>query len=269
MTGQTGPAVRPLTATCPGCLKSFTCQLPVGDNWTLCPLCGEKFLAGRDSRTWLVLEGSPRKTDFGRTKVIGDGGRIDLGYATDKVSQVYEIGILEYLPGQKKKIFLYAALAVFVFLVFWARIVISSWQAAGDLTDDNPQAVLAATTVSYDDRAFYQDILKFRKWSKNRTFADYVLSQPDMSTRLYKYAIARLSPDSCQEFTSLTLNSRPRGAITMVGTCFQERLANPVLDIDFKDRQAVFSVPESREVIQKDIFPSEPDNGLDGANNPK
>jgi hypothetical protein len=224
-------------------------------------------LARRDTQTWLALEGSPRKTKFGRSKAIGEGGRFGLGYATDKVSQIYEIGILEHTPGQKKKIFLYAALAVFVFLVFWAKIVISSWRAAGDLTGDNPQAVLAAATVSYDDRAFYQDILKFRKWSKNRTFANYVLSQPDMSTRLYKYAIARLSPDRCQEFTTLTLNSRPRGAITMVGTCFQERLASPVLDIDYKDRSAVFSVPESREVIQIDIFPSEPGSGAEGANN--
>jgi DNA-directed RNA polymerase subunit RPC12/RpoP len=246
-------------AVCPRCLKKFPIPPGSPDQWVMCPQCGERFLDNRTDPVLAALGEAPVSTNF-RPKKVSFRTNATVSYGPDLVRQVYEVGVVEYPPGRKKKIIITASVVVFVFLLLYGRLLVSSWQEAEELVDKIPPAKVAAVSEVYGDQAFQKDMIYFFRWSKDKSFSRDVINTSGNVSRIFKYAMARLAPGECQEITSLTLSSTGGGGVRMVGQCYNENQSNPVVLVSWPGRQAVLSVPNSREIIDVTIFPPDPNS---------
>ncbi|MDR1396051.1 MAG: hypothetical protein LBK52_07780, partial [Deltaproteobacteria bacterium] len=237
---------------CPSCLKSFQ---PGSSGWTACPRCGEKFLA-RPAALWPLPEEAPPPGAFRKRR---PWRARKVTYAGDNVRQVYEIGIAENELPLKRKFALAALAAGVLFLVFYGRLLVSSWQSAGELIDPVVHPRTATVSQAYGQSSFEQDVVSFFRWTRGRHLNDYPIDRSSISSRLFKYAVARLAPDECQEFTSLTLNSLAAGqplgpGVRIIGQCYNSALEDPQVLVRWSGREALLSVPAKTEVLSVTLF---------------
>ncbi|MDR1872500.1 MAG: zinc-ribbon domain-containing protein [Deltaproteobacteria bacterium] len=252
---KTPPLVAPdpgvsQNAICPSCLKPVAVNLTNDqDRWVVCPSCGEKFVAPANP-AWVTLGDHKVAADFKPTRA-----KSRLVLNVDKMAQVYEIGLPERAPGHRRKMIMAVSALLLLGLGLYGYLILSSWREATSLVENSPTPT-GVGAVNYTEDDFKKDLFNFHRWGKNKFFSNYVVNYSSDSSRFFKYAISKLAPNECQEFTSLTLNSTRHAGVSVKGHCFEERLADPILQVDWQGQYAVLSVPAvNREIFRVPIFP--------------
>jgi hypothetical protein len=219
------------------------------DAWVDCPHCGEKFLAPANPALVSLGEGQ-KYPGFRPTRA-----KSRLVLKVDKMAQLYEIGIQESLPGQKRRLIMAAVAAFLLALSLYAYLLIHSWRDAASLAGASPLATEAGSRHPYGEEDFKADLLNFNRWARDKFLSNYSIDYSGHSSRLFKHAVSRLAPYECQDFTSLTLNAKKKAGVSITGHCYDRRLASPTISVEWRGREAIVSVPGSAEAIRVELFP--------------
>jgi hypothetical protein len=167
------------------------------------------------------------------------------------------VTVLDVAPGKKRKTLLVALVAVFLVVLVYGHLILSSFREAETLVDNpTPAPKSEPTTYTYND--FTRDLLDFRHWARDKRLKNYIIEYSGHSSRLFKYAIAQLAPDKCQEFTSLSLSASKQVGVSITGQCFHSNLANPTANIQWRGRSAIVTVADVRKVLNVEIYPTTP-----------
>jgi hypothetical protein len=229
------------------------------DNWATCPWCGEKFLA-HSQPDWRSLElaQEPARPNYRPTMTRRPLER--LVFKVDSVSQIYEVATLDYPPGWKNRLSLVVVGIILLGGGFFANFLINSWREAQSLRDTYPEPT-SVKSQAYDETAFRADLVRFRRWLRDKSLTSFVIDYSGSTSRLFKRAMTQLQPNECQEFTSLTLRSWGRGGVKITGQCYDEKRPSPTILIAWKERQAILSSPNSSEIMNVVIYPANPGQG--------
>jgi DNA-directed RNA polymerase subunit RPC12/RpoP len=235
---------------CPSCLKPYMAHLANGqDEWIDCPNCGEKFLA-QANPAWVTPSPWSKEPGFKPTKA-----KSRLVLKVDSMAQLREIGFLENAPGQKRKLLLAAVAVVAIGLFLFLFLLVTSWRNAQSLAEASAPP-RGSPLEAYEEKDFKKDLLNFYHWSRDKFLSNYTIDYSGHSSRLFKYSMARLAPQECQEFSKLTLNAVSKAGIKILGHCYDSRRPNPVIFVNWKGRQAILSTPESAETLHVEIYPA-------------
>ncbi|MDR0548769.1 MAG: zinc-ribbon domain-containing protein [Deltaproteobacteria bacterium] len=235
---------------CPSCLQPLIATLAVGqDSWLNCPHCGEKFLAPANPAL-VSLNAAPLAKGFKPAKA-----KKRLVLKVDSLGQLYEIGVLDQSLSQKRRIALALIVVVAIGLGLYGLLLVASWREAHNLSAPTLPPEVIAPIAAYDDGDFRQDLYSFSRWSRGKFLSNFEIDYSGYSSRLFKYAIKKLAPKDCQEFTSLTLNALDQGGVKITGHCYQTRLANPTILVNWRGREAILTTPESSEIITVELYP--------------
>ncbi|MDR2421839.1 MAG: zinc-ribbon domain-containing protein [Deltaproteobacteria bacterium] len=248
--GQAASQAKRREVFCPSCLAPTSVDLADGrDAWVVCPHCGEKFLALANP-AFVSYDVRPKDSQFKPSRV-----KSRLILKVDKMAQLYEIGVQGASSGQKRRLALAVAAAILVAFGLYAYLLIHSWRGAASLAEASPLATEVGERRPYRETDFKADLLNFKRWSRDKYLSNYSIDYSGYASRLFKHAVARLAPSECQEFTSLTLNASKKAGVSLIGHCYNSRLANPSISIEWKGREAIVSVPGSAEIINVELFP--------------
>jgi hypothetical protein len=222
------------------------------NDWATCPECGEKFLTKAQPAWPDLMERPQLNLRLNRSRKAAS-----LFLKVDAVSQLYEIGVLDSAPAQDRKTIMIALLAVIIGVLIYGRFIVGEFQNAADLAEPyTPPTTLIGS--SYGEKAFIADLSAFHRWSREKALINFPVTQSGPASRLFKYAMARLAPDECQEFTSLTLSTKAKASVHITGQCFDAKLSNPTALVRWRGREALVTVPDSLEVISVVIYPPDP-----------
>jgi hypothetical protein len=114
-------------------------------------------------------------------------------------------------------------------LIFLAEALIlrSSWRSANSMVGlQQNSKPLAPTAYSLDELVL--DLRSLQAGTVNNTFVDRTVDFTGNESRIYKFAVSQLAPNSCQSITRLNIQSNePSRELDMIGTCLN-RTERPV-----------------------------------------
>lgn len=232
---------------CPGCRVKLRVPDSHLENqkeiWVKCPKCGERFRPqslNLDSELGRVT-GSPGPAH--EKSVTDILNRMQLDQMSPRSSEDFE-RVLDALPvipetPPHTKILLGITISL-VFALFFALILIFRASQAPPLETPPPTPPIMADygkdLLLSDFLALRKDILRFQQ-------LDRYINYRGRESRVYKYFIPLLAPDSCQEVTQLRMWSfRTSDGLKIGGECLEPMGVAAILDIRWNFNNAVISV---------------------------
>ncbi|MDR2349374.1 MAG: zinc-ribbon domain-containing protein [Deltaproteobacteria bacterium] len=236
---------------CPGCMT----KLRVSDSsltgkkevWVKCPKCGERFRpqpGNLDKELGLApAQTAPvpgqrdavnsilNRIDYNR---LGTGAREEAGTILDA---------LPVLPEDPPRTKIWLGLtAVMVILLLGAMGWVFAYSVAPPV---ETQAYEAPPPLDYGKDILLSDFLALRRDLLRLRHVDRNINYKGRESRIYKYYVPLLAPDTCREITEIHLwSTRTTDGFKMSGTCADPRLEGATLEVRWDLRAAKIAVKD-------------------------
>jgi predicted Zn finger-like uncharacterized protein len=234
--GPTRPVV------CPNCLGRYrvpVAKIPEAGAWVTCPACSERFVIKLEDDGFLDLKSEPASP--GRTVKPPDDGEAPArrfyrpGHeAPDELL----VTILDPVTAKARRYWGVGLVAVLA-LIFAVEALIlrNSWNSARDMAET--QQVAPPPPPVYDETSLAADLRTIQGETVPLTRLERLVDYTGRESRVYKYSVAILSPESCGAITSLTVGSQvPSSGLTLKGVCLDPSESPASLDVVWKGRHA-------------------------------
>jgi hypothetical protein len=214
---------------CPKCLgryRASTKGLPKQGAWATCPTCAERFLVKPGDLSFLP----------GERKACPKAGRSVQAVSVGRLDRLEEVVLGPLDPGKRKWA---VGMALIVLMMFGVEALVlrASWSSAKGLSE--PSARAAAVIGKYGPRDLENDLRSLQKRLLPLRRLDFAVACQGAESRVYKFAAARLAPETCQRITGLELRSaEPSTGFAMVGVCLDDAERPASLEVRWNGREA-------------------------------
>jgi predicted Zn finger-like uncharacterized protein len=217
-----GPS-RPVV--CPKCLGRYRvplAKIPKQGAWVTCPSCAERFIIKLDDQSFNEPQAA---------SLVQPGDVAAQGTAKGKKPHMYRLGSQEQIgelevtvldpitPVVRRYWGLGLFMALLLIFVAEALILRSSWRSANSMADLQ-QASEPAAPGAYGIDDLANDLRTLQEGSTSSRYIDRRVAYTGLESRIYKFAVSQLAPDSCQAISAVSLWSRePASGLVLNGTC--------------------------------------------------
>ncbi|MDR1656853.1 MAG: zinc-ribbon domain-containing protein [Deltaproteobacteria bacterium] len=237
-TSQTVGLMHPVV--CPKCLKRYRvplAKLPKKGAWVTCLSCAERFVIKADD-SYLEYEPVPAKRPKPNPIKAGPSKQHYLyrpGVGQDDYMQV---AILDPVTPKVRHMWgLGLAIVIVAIFVAEAAILSSSWKSARQLADVEPVPVFAVP--EYGEANLISDLRTIQGSMVSAISIDRHIAYTGGESRVFKYVVSRLAPDTCHRITGLWVKSQtPALGFNIKASCFDSRERSASLEIAWKGRRA-------------------------------
>lgn len=252
-----------MNLTCPRCHATLAIadeRVPVNGAWAKCPKCQERFfikanpvlvdqnkeeertapLRGRDQASQKLLD------RLKKNKVKEAETSLD---APD--DQTILVTVFPEAVINQQLYILFMVMAVVVLIV----ILIMGFSAAG-LNREQPSPTVQAYLVipEYGAQSLKTDLITLRSALHSRRLTRRVVTYQSPETRVFKYALARLAPDLCQEIVRVSIwTNDPYRQFTAKADCLEEGWSPPVMEVVWKKGKAIITFTDHPDQLEVDL----------------
>jgi hypothetical protein len=235
---------------CPGCRAKLRLSDEYQNKkeiWIKCPKCGERFRPQSQNLT-LELSSVPKSSGAGPSpegkKLVDDLlSRMDL----EKISQAkkdsdeFTLDAIPVIPEPPKRIKIYTAITTVLVIAMLAALgIIFKYSVAPPY---QTQAAETPPPPDYGQDILLNDIVALRKDLLRLRHVDRTIEYRGRESRIYKYFVANLAPDLCQEITDIHIWSPSTyQGIKMRATCLKPTEDAATLEFNWNPQVTKISI---------------------------
>lgn len=253
--------------TCPKCRAKSSvpdAQVPVNGAWARCPKCGERFFIQPLGQGWMdaplqeaqaPAPKSRRRSPEAQKMLERLRSKSETEGRTSLTGPAYDPATITVFPQpESSQALTWVAAAVLAFMVGY--VLVGSFNQGGKVrvASEEPTTILGVT--AYGEKELRADLLALRRQSSGRPHLRRTVSYSGHESRVFKYFLAELAADECQEITRLDISAdRSDNDFNAVALCLDDRRSIPTMRVLWEGRDAVVSFEgysESRRFI---LFP--------------